>query len=132
MVKHVLPPSKKISAAIAVLAGVKALEMSHTAITRNCDINIDHMLGQQAGEMSACWVYFKGKDGKLVGEEGFAYIFTTKHQLVPMYEVIMWGEITMNRYLEQFTLIKPLMSGYVKTKIKQAIVADLVRCRMLS
>jgi hypothetical protein len=106
--------------------------MSATPITKNCDINIDHSLGQQAGEVSACWVYFKNKNGKLAGEEGFAYIFTTKHELVPMYEIIMWGEVTLNRYLEQFQIIKPLMNSYVKTKIKQAIVADLVRCRMLS
>lgn len=106
--------------------------MSATTITKNCAINIDHNLGRSAGELSACWVYFKGADGKLVGREGAAFIFTQAKKLEPMWKVIFYGGQTLERHRALYDAIRPYMTSYVKRKIRDAIITELVKDRMLN
>lgn len=106
--------------------------MSATTITKNCAINIDHNLGRSAGELSACWVYIKSKEGKLVGLEGAAFIFTHDKQLTPMWQVIFYGGQTLERHQQLYKAIAPYMTSYVRRKIKNAIIAELVKDRMLT
>lgn len=105
--------------------------MSATTITKNCAINIDHSLGQSAGELSACWIYFKDKAGNLVGDEGSAFVYTQKKELVPLCRVVFYGGSTLERHLKVLKIIQKYMNSHVKMKIKQAIVADLIRNKML-
>lgn len=106
--------------------------MSPTTITKNCAINIDHQLGRSAGELSACWVYIKDKDGKLLGLEGAAYILTTSKKLQPMWQVIFYGGATLERHQKLYETIKPYMTSRVRRRILDAILTDLVRERMVS
>ena len=105
--------------------------MSATTITKNCAINIDHSLGQSAGEISACWVYFKDKNNQLVGGEGSAFVYTQKKELIHLCRVVLFGGATETRHLENLKIISGLLNSHVKMKIKQAIVADLIRNKML-
>lgn len=105
--------------------------MSRTTVTKNCAINIDHELGRSAGELSACWVYFKDKHGKLVGSEGAAFILTHNKQLLPMWQVIFYGGQTLQRHQALYEAVKPYMTSRVRRLIKEQMLADLVRERML-
>jgi hypothetical protein len=105
--------------------------MSHTAVTKSCDINIDHELGRSTGELSACWVYIKSTDGRLVGNEGAAFVLTHKKQLLPLWQIILYGGVTLERHKKLYGAIRPYMNSRVRRLIKERIMADLVRERML-
>lgn len=99
--------------------------MSATTITKRCAINIDRSLGLSAGERSACWVYLKGLDGKLLGQEGAAYILTHDGQLKPMWQVIEYSGATLERHKQLYKMQRKYMSGLMRKLIKQALEADL-------
>lgn len=122
---------KADAAKIAEHVGTDLLQMSRTSVTKNCAINIDHELGRSAGELSACWVYFKDKHGKLVGSEGAAFILTHDKQLLPMWQVIFYGGQTLERHQTLYEAVKPYMTSRVRRLIKEQMLADLVRERML-
>ena len=105
--------------------------MSATTITKNCAINIDHNLGRSAGELSACWVYLKDKDGRLLGLEGAAYIYTTDRKLVPLWTVIFYGGKTLERHMELYNAQRPHLDSRTRRLIRQAIEVDLIREKML-
>lgn len=105
--------------------------MSATTITKRCAINIDHNLGQSAGELSACWVYLKNREGALIGLEGAAYILTTERKLKPMWEIILYGGQTLERHKALYDAQRPHLDSRTRALIKQALEVDLIKNKML-
>jgi len=105
--------------------------MSATSITKSCAINIDHSLGRSAGELSACWVYLKDKEGNLLGLEGAAYIYTAERKLVPLWTVIFYGGKTLERHMQLYDAQKSHLDSRTRRLIRQAIEVDLIREKML-
>ena len=105
--------------------------MSATTITKRCAINIDHNLGRSAGELSACWVYLKNREGALIGLEGAAYILTTEHVLKPMWEIIFYGGQTLERHKALYDAQRPYLDSRTRKLIKQAMEVDLIKNKML-
>jgi hypothetical protein len=129
--KSVQRQHKAVNANLAALAGTRGFPMSATTITKNCAINIDHSLGQSAGELSACWVYLKNREGALIGLEGAAYVLTNERQLVPMWTIIFYGGQTLERHRALYEAQRPYLDSRTKKLIKQAIEVDLIKHKML-
>jgi hypothetical protein len=106
--------------------------MSATTITKRCAINIDHSLGESAGELSACWVYLKDGEGKLVGSEGAAYVFTTDRKLVPLWMILFYGGATLERHKQLYEAQRPHLDSRTRRLIRQAIEVSLIRAKMTS
>jgi len=126
MVLNALRPKTKVSAAAAGSVGTSQYQMSHTQVTKKYAINIDTSLGHSTGELSGGWIYKTNKAGEVL-DNGIPIIFTHRHRLVSFWAFCgdRVRKDTADNYFDSLT-------PYVKRRIKDAFLVNLVKSKMVT
>jgi hypothetical protein len=118
-----------VSAGLAETAGTSQYQMSPTQVTKNYAINIDHALGRSLGQLSGAWVYKTGQNNVII-DDGVPVIFTNKHSLELFWSWIAW-ESSDSEAMPNTRFLKE-MTSYAKNKVKEAILARLLKDKFLT